>query len=155
MYLLPCICIYLSHCCRHVYKTDNFHSIVALVSCHNMFLMIMNHPLSVGFFVVVGAVAVVIVCCCLFVHSTIFNEMRNEPAKDVLSKVKMNFQFFYNFSHHVKSMIHTGCTLVYTECCMTVRTYIRFSFWHFHNRIYATHSIHSAIIQEGIESKKE
>lgn len=27
-------------------KRDNFYSIVAVVSCHNMFLMIMNHPLS-------------------------------------------------------------------------------------------------------------
>lgn len=66
--------------------------------------------------------------------------MRNGPAKDVLSKVKMNFRFSSAFFPSRKINDFTGCTMQMYVCLDMYAYHIWFSFWRFHNRIYATHT---------------
>lgn len=137
-------------CCRRVYKTDNFHSIVALVSCHNMFLMIMNHPLSVRFFSL---------CRLPFVPKYNFPlKWEMGLQKTYCRKWKWIFGSLPPFFPSRKINDFTGCTMqMYTfgRFGYMYAYHIWFSFWRFHNRICATQHTHSAIIQEGIERKDD
>lgn len=109
-----------AHHQRHVYKTDNFHAIVALVSCHNMFLMIMNHPIVSRFFFPA-------------LRNWLFNwnERHARERRIVESENEFCTRVLSVFCH-VKSMT-CYLTSMFTHSIFT---------WRFHNRIHAAYAAH-------------